>query len=144
MIRSWKAGALAPSARADLPLTGAAAFGRGGLLADWLPDPALGAVTLAAVALRAAGRGAAGDAAGEFADFLALLGLFAVARRAFAADVLADDLVDVLADVADSPRAILPEDALAVFLRVFLDIRLPFVAFNGSIIRLLRVVSRQT
>jgi hypothetical protein len=113
------------------------------LLADWLPDPALGAVTLAAVALRAAGRDA-GDAPGEFADFLALLGLFAAARRAFAADVLADDLADVLADVAVSPRAILPEDALAVFLRVFLDIRLPFVAFNGSIIRLLRVVSRQT
>ena len=130
-----------PSARADLPLTGVAAFGRGGLLADWLPDPALGAVTLAAVALRAAGRDA-GDAPGEFADFLALLGLFAVARRAFAADVLADDLADVLADVADSPRAILPEDALAVFLRVFLDIRLPFVAFGGSIIGVLRVARR--
>jgi hypothetical protein len=79
---------------------------------------------------------------------LALFDLFAVARPAFAADVLtndlagdlAGDLADLLADVADSPRAIFPEDALAVFLRVFLDIRLPFVAFSGSIIRLLRVM----
>jgi hypothetical protein len=64
-------------------------------------------------------------------------------------------LPDVLADRADLPRVTFPEavlsleevvcleEVLAVFLRVFLDIRLPFVAFSGSIIRLLRVVSRQ-
>jgi hypothetical protein len=68
---------------------------------------------------------------------LALLDLLAAARLVFAA---------VLANVADSARVAFPEDALEVFLevflRVFLDIRLPFVAFSGSIIRLLRVVSR--
>ena len=46
-------------------------------------------------------------------------------------------------DVADLPRTILPEDALAVFLRVFLDIRLPFVAFGGSIIRVFAGLSSQ-
>jgi hypothetical protein len=113
------------------------------LLLDAFPASAL-----AAVALRAAGRGAAAAASGELADFLRLLDLFAVARRAFVADFLADFLADVLidvlvgvlADVTDSPRVAFPEDALAVFLRVFLDIRLPFVAFSGSIIRPLRVV----
>jgi hypothetical protein len=32
---------------------------------------------------------------------------------------------------------------LGDFLRVFLDIRLPFVAFGGSIMEVLRVLSRQ-
>ena len=52
-------------------------------------------------------------------------------------------LPEVLANRADLPRVTFREELLAVFLRVFLDIRLPFVAFSGSIIRLLRVVSRQ-
>ena len=34
-------------------------------------------------------------------------------------------------------------DFFSVFLRVFLDIRLPFVAFDGSIIRLLQAMSWQ-
>jgi hypothetical protein len=36
----------------------------------------------------------------------------------------------------------LPEGVLEDFLRVFLDIRLPFVAFSGSIIAPLRVLRR--
>ena len=97
------------------------------------------------VALRAAGRGAAALARGDFADSLVVADLFAVAR-AFAAVVLAE--------VTDSPRdalledAFFPEEVLAVFpgvfLRVFLDIRLPFVAFSGSTNGLLRVVFWQT
>jgi hypothetical protein len=70
-------------------------------------------------------------------------------------------LAAVLADAAGLTRAAFPEgvfafpegifptevletvlgDVLGDFLRVFLDIRLPFVAFGGSIIRVLRVVS---
>jgi hypothetical protein len=38
---------------------------------------------------------------------------------------------------------VLPGAFAEDFLRVFLDIRLPFVAFGGSIIRLLRVESRR-
>jgi len=40
--------------------------------------------------------------------------------------------------------AFFAEEVLAVFLRVFLDIRLPFVAFSGSTNGLLRVVFWQT
>jgi hypothetical protein len=43
---------------------------------------------------------------------------------------------DFLAEVFDG----FLEGVLGDFLRVFLDIRLPFVAFSGSIIALLRVV----
>jgi hypothetical protein len=43
----------------------------------------------------------------------------------------------VLLDVA----AAFPDDVFEDFLRVFLDIRLPFVAFGGSIIRQLQAVS---
>jgi hypothetical protein len=38
-----------------------------------------------------------------------------------------------LADLADAARAVLRGAAFGDFLRVFLDIRLPFVAFGGSI-----------
>jgi hypothetical protein len=61
--------------------------------------------------------------------------LFAAARRVFDGGVLAD--------VADRVRTAFPEDALGDFLRVFLDIRLPFVAFGRSTIRELRALSRQ-
>jgi hypothetical protein len=47
------------------------------------------------------------------------------------------------ADVFDWARATFAEDGLGDFLRVFLDIRLPFVAFGGSIMGVLRVSSRQ-
>jgi len=74
------------------------------------------------------------------ADFSAvalavLAGFFAAAGRVFAADFLTP--------VFAAARAVLPapflEDFSFVFLRVFLGIRLPFVAFGGSIIRVLRL-----
>jgi hypothetical protein len=50
-----------------------------------------------------------------------------------------------LLEPADRARAVLAAGALEVFLSVFfcvfLDIRLPFVAFDGSIIRLFQAVS---
>jgi hypothetical protein len=60
---------------------------------------------------------------------------------AFARGIFEDGF---FADAIDCPRAGLAGDALGDFLRVFLDIRLPFVAFGGSIIGVLRVLSRQT
>jgi hypothetical protein len=92
------------------------------------------------------------DAAGEvFAVCLlaVLADLFAAARRVFEGGVLAD--------LTDGVRAAFPEDVfgdfvlgdfaledfLGDFLRVFLDIRLPFVAFGGSTIRELRGLSRR-
>jgi hypothetical protein len=47
------------------------------------------------------------------------------------------------ADVAGFARAVLRAGVFGDFLRVFLDIRLPFVAFGGSIMGILRVLSRQ-
>ena len=44
-------------------------------------------------------------------------------------------------DAVDGARAGLRAGVLGDFLRVFLDMRLPFVAFGGSIIRLLQVSS---
>jgi hypothetical protein len=55
-------------------------------------------------------------------------GVFGAARPATGADFLAD--------VFDA----FPDGVLEDFLRVFLDIRLPFVAFSGSIIAVLRVL----
>jgi hypothetical protein len=40
--------------------------------------------------------------------------------------------------VRDGPRVVFPVGDFGDFLRVFLDIRLPFVAFRGSIIEVLR------
>jgi hypothetical protein len=73
-------------------------------------------------------------------DLLAALpDFFAAALRVFAAGVL----TDVLADLPDLARAAFGGEGLGDFLRVFLDIRLPFVAFGGSIIGVLRVLSGQ-
>src|SRR4029077_13534630 len=47
----------------------------------------------------------------------------------------------IFADVVDGRRVGLREGVLVDFLGVFLDIRLPFVAFGGSIIRLLQILS---
>jgi hypothetical protein len=63
-----------------------------------------------------------------------LLDLLAVVCRAFDGDIFAD--------VAGFARAALRADVLGDFLRVFLDIRLPFVAFSGSIMGVLRALSR--
>jgi hypothetical protein len=62
--------------------------------------------------------------------FFVLLVLAAVAPRVFEGAVFAD--------LADLARVAL--EGLGDFLRVFLDIRLPFVAFRGSIIELSRQV----
>jgi hypothetical protein len=62
-----------------------------------------------------------------------LFDVFAVARLLFAALVL--EAFDVLA------RTGCLDEVLGDFLRDFLDIRLPFVAFGRSIIRVLRVLA---
>jgi hypothetical protein len=61
--------------------------------------------------------------------------LFAVTSRVFEAGVFAD--------VFDWARAAFLGAALGDFLRVFLDIRLPFVAFGGSTMGVLRALSWQ-
>jgi hypothetical protein len=66
---------------------------------------------------------------------LFLADALAVARRFFEGAVFADVFVGA--------RAAFPEDALRDFLRDFLDIRLPFVAFGGSTMEVLRVLSRR-
>ena len=61
-------------------------------------------------------------------------------------DLAADDRSDVelirLADAFEPAAFRFAAERLPDFLRVFLDIRLPFVAFRGSIIDVLRQVSR--
>jgi hypothetical protein len=72
---------------------------------------------------------------------------FATALRGFAAGVLTEAVEPPRAAFAVAVfRAEVLEDPFAGpledFLRVFLDIRLPFVAFGGSTNRVLRVSSR--
>jgi hypothetical protein len=62
--------------------------------------------------------------------FAFLPGLFAGALR--------DLEAGLFADAAGRARVVLPMEDLGDLLRVFLDIRLPFVAFRGSIIGVLR------
>jgi hypothetical protein len=76
------------------------------------------------------------------AALAALLDFFATALRAFAAGGLTDAtalLRNAVArdDLAGDDLAVVLED----FLRVFLDIRLPFVAFRGSTIVSVRRLS---
>jgi len=135
-----KEGALAPSASADLRAAGASAFPTSGLLAG--VSPARGFAGVAAVGFDPAVALVA-DALGP-EDFNCFDGaLCDVLGAAFPACLLFF-LADVLAvarrffegadfaDVFEGARAAFPEDALGDFLRVFLDIRLPFVAFGGS------------
>jgi hypothetical protein len=75
-----------------------------------------------------------------------LLEAFAVAAPALAPFALTDFLTVFWAALADFAAAfrvgeVFAGEVLGDFLRDFLDIRLPFVAFSGSIIRLLRVLS---
>ena len=73
----------------------------------------------------------------------ALPAFFATVLRAFAAGVLTEALEPLRAAFAGLAfGAEFVEDPLEDFLRVFLDIRLPFVAFRGSTNRVLRVSSR--
>ena len=85
----------------------------------------------------------AGFLLAPLADFLAVA--LVVFADAILADVLAGFLVVVLAVFPDLLTVLAPAGfpvgVLGDFLRVFLDIRLPFVAFGGSIMGVLRVLS---
>ena len=152
-------GALAPSAKGetgtDWGAADSAGFSAGGLLgarcltADFSAEGLLGAecptAGFAAVFDALMGRGADFAGLGDFnffdgalcdafavalpvCLFFVLLVLAAVAPRVFEGAVFTD--------LADPSRIAL--EGLEDFFRVFLDIRLPFVAFRGSIIELLR------
>jgi hypothetical protein len=151
-----KAGAFTPSAKgiggavdngdgaAARWAGGDAIFSAAGFFTGEASDAGLVAATFDIVVVRAA------DFAGE-ADFNffdgALWEAFAAALPGCLFFVLLPDLVAVvlrvfevavLADFADWGRAAFLAAGFGVFLRVFLDIRLPFVAFRGSIIEVLR------
>ena len=82
--------------------------------------------------------------AGFFAAPLvtALLALVLLTLAAgFLADAFEPRAILAADDFAADVRLDFPEEALEDFLRVFLDIRLPFVAFRGSTIRVLRILS---
>ena len=148
------AGAFAPSAKgkegADRGAGDPPALSTGGLLTGSFPTAGFAAAAFEAVAVRGADfpglddfnlfDGALCDAfaaALPVCLFLVLLPvlllvLVAVAPRVFEGAVFAD--------LADWARIAFPAEGLRDFLRVFLDIRLPFVAFRGSIIEVLRQV----
>jgi hypothetical protein len=138
---SWKAGAFAPSANADARGVDAAAFA----LEGFFVGAALAFDAAATFCTDSRGpddfnglEGALCEAPGVvFASFwfAFLPDFFAAAPRAFEGGVLAD--------LTDPARVAFPEAALGDFLRVFLDIRLPFVAFGGSTSEPLRGLSRQ-
>jgi hypothetical protein len=146
-----KAGAFVPSARGDLRAAGASAFSTSGFLVGESPAPGFAGFTAVgldpAVVLAAdiVGPDDFNGLDGALCDvpgvafpgclFFLLADVLAVARRFFEGAGFADGF--------DRAEAAFPEDALGDFLRVFLDIRLPFVAFGGSIIEVLRVLSRQ-
>src|SRR5437763_5209419 len=115
------AGALAPATSTDdLPA--------GGLAAAGCEDAAPGGLD---------GLNRLDDALCEASLTARLLDLAIVARPPLACFVWCF----LSADAVDDTRAGLREDVLADFLRVFLDMRLPFVAFGGSIITLLQISS---
>ena len=157
-----KAGAFDPSARgpaaagAGREAPGSWALSAEGFLSAESTTAGLAIAGLAAAGLVTAGLATAGFAAAAFGaevargadlagpdDFNffngALCDAFAVALPVCLFFVFVLDLVAAFfADVADWARIALPVEGLEDFLRVFLDIRLPFVAFRGSIIRVLR------
>jgi hypothetical protein len=110
-------------------------------------------LAVAAVAFdSAAARGVDSAGAGDFNFFEgALCDARAAASRGFLAARLTDFFAvalrvvaaGFLADVFDGARVAFPERDLGDFLRVFLDIRLPFVAFGGSTIGALRPLPEQ-
>jgi len=132
-----KEGARAPSAKAGLRAGGVSVFPPDTFRAGGFPASVFAAI--------AVGRDDFGGFDGAFSGtrgclFFAFLPDFpAGARLVFAAPLLL--AVKDFAP-ADWPAAGLP-DFLGDFLRDFLDIRLPFVAFSGSIIAVLQVLSRQ-
>jgi hypothetical protein len=97
---------------------------------------------LAAVAFGSAARNADFDRPAGFNGFDGavcdvpegvLAGLLVALRSAFRAGVGRVFEGGFFAAVFDRARVAFPVDSLGDFLRVFLDIRLPFVAFGGSI-----------
>jgi hypothetical protein len=114
---------LAPSAKACFPA------------ADFVADAAARG-RLAAALNRFDAALCDGEAAGFFAAFLrAFLAAFLAAFLGACRPVVPALLLPVVADFAPAGR---PDAGLEDFLRDFLDIRLPFVAFGGSIIGVLR------
>ena len=147
------AGAFAPSAKGkegadrgagDPPALSTGSTG--GLLTGGFPTAGFAAAAFEAVAVG----GADFPGLDDFNLFDgALCDAFAVALPVCLFFVFVLDLVALVprvfkgaffADVADWARIALPVEGLEDFLRVFLDIRLPFVAFRGSIIEVLRQV----
>ena len=133
-----------PSANTDLRPADAAGFRPDGLLAAGLFALGLAAVAFDSVAARKVDSPARGDfdffdgalsevRAAALLDCLSALlpDFFAVALRVF---------TGVLREILAWTRVVLPEEGLEEFLRVFLDIRLPFVAFGGSIMGVLRAL----
>ena len=147
------AGAFAPSVKG--PETGAEGVGRGAGDPPALSTGSFrtGATTrLAAAAFGAAIAGEADFSGLDDFNFFdgALCDAFAVGLPVCFFFVLLPDLVvvlaavalrafeDAFADLAGRARIVFPAAGLGDFLRVFLDIRLPFVAFRGSTIGVLR------
>ncbi|WP_425114458.1 hypothetical protein [Bradyrhizobium sp.] len=133
---SRKAGAFAPSVKAGLPAAGAPVFPIDAIPADGFPATGFAAVDIdrdepfGAVApddLNCFDGGSCDplEVASLGCLVAVLLDLFATARRVFEGGVFAV--------FPDGAWGAFPEDAFGDFLRVFLDIRLPFVAFGGSI-----------
>jgi hypothetical protein len=131
-----------------LRAAGASAFSTSGFLAAGSPAPGFAAVALDPAVVLVADTfgpddfngfdGALCDVLGVAFPgclFFWLADVLAVARRFFEGAGFADGF--------DRAGAAFPDEALRDFLRVFLDIRLPFVAFGGSIMEVLRVLSRQ-
>ena len=145
----WNEGALTPSARAERETGAAPAFSRERFEVSALKASVFAGLTVAALAFdpgtvdRAvfaeldnfnAFDGGLWDASKTALSgclfFAFLPGLFAGALR--------DLEAGLFADAAGRARVVLPMEDLGDLLRVFLDIRLPFVAFRGSIIGVLR------
>jgi hypothetical protein len=141
------AGAFAPSAKgkegADRGAGNPPAFSTGGLLTGGFSTESFAAAAFDAAVVRGADFAGLDDFNffdGALCDafavalpvclFFVLPVLVAVAPRIFEGAVFAD--------LADWARIAFPVVGLEDFLRVFLDIRLPFVAFRGSIIEVLR------
>ena len=143
-----KAGALPPSAKPDLRAAGASAFPASGFSAAGFPARGFAAVGFDPALVLAADPLGSADFNGFAGALCDVLGVaFPACLLLFLADVLAVARRFFegagFADVFAGARAPFPDDALRDFLRVFLDIRLPFVAFGGSTMEVLRVLSRR-
>jgi hypothetical protein len=127
-------GARAPSAKAGRETVDAPAFFGGGIAALAFDPAAIGRTGFAALGnFNAFDEGLCDAFETELPVclvFAVLLALLAVGLRVFKGVIFAA--------VVARARVAFPAESLGDFSRVFLDIRLPFVAFRGSIIELLR------